>query len=80
MAENLGVPKDKVTTGGNLKFEITVSLDKEKIKKLKNELAVGGRPVIVAGSTHEGEEQAALRALRACACLAILVNASCEVL
>jgi 3-deoxy-D-manno-octulosonic-acid transferase len=47
----LGVISDKLYLTGNLKFDITIPLIKfEELEILK-------RPIIIAGSTHEGEEK-----------------------
>lgn len=48
--KNFGINRDKIANLGNFKFDITLSsYIPEWTKKIKN-------PVIVAGSTHEGEE------------------------
>ncbi|HDH02298.1 MAG TPA: 3-deoxy-D-manno-octulosonic acid transferase, partial [Nitrospirae bacterium] len=52
----LGAPEEKVLVTGNLKFDITPPAD---ILPWCEDL---GRPVIVAGSTHEGEEEIILDA------------------
>jgi 3-deoxy-D-manno-octulosonic-acid transferase len=52
----LGAPEEKVRVTGNLKFDITPPAD---IPAWCKELS---RPVIVAGSTHEGEEEIILHA------------------
>jgi len=55
----LGAPEEKVLVTGNLKFDITPPADIPAwCKKL-------GSPVIVAGSTHEGEEEIILDAFDA---------------
>lgn len=59
--QRIGVPADKVDVVGNLKFDISCS------EKLRNEIKdykalFGERPIITAGSTHEGEEVQLLKA------------------
>jgi 3-deoxy-D-manno-octulosonic-acid transferase len=55
----LGVPGERVTVTGSIKFDmrIAASLD-EQVEVLRREW--GGRPVWVAGSTHEGEDELVL--------------------
>ncbi|MEC4684264.1 MAG: 3-deoxy-D-manno-octulosonic acid transferase [Nitrospirota bacterium] len=55
----LGAPEEKVLVTGNLKFDITPPAE---IPAWCKDL---GRPVIVAGSTHEGEEEIILDAFNA---------------
>ncbi len=52
----IGAPKDKVRVMGNFKFDMSIS---SKVPSWAN--ALGG-PVIVAGSTHKGEEEIILAA------------------
>jgi 3-deoxy-D-manno-octulosonic-acid transferase len=62
--KNLGVKKIVVT--GNIKSEVTISETlKEKAKYLRGELIKNGKQkVIVAASTHEGEEEIILSAFK----------------
>jgi len=55
----LGVPAERVTVTGSIKFDmrIAASLD-EQVEVLRRDW--GGRPVWVAGSTHEGEDELVL--------------------
>jgi len=57
----LGVPDERVTVTGSIKFDmrIAASLD-EQVEVLRRDW--GGRPVWVAGSTHEGEDELILSA------------------
>jgi len=60
---SLGAPAERVEVTGNLKFDLELPADlAERGGRLKAEL-FGGRPVILAGSTHEGEEAVLLEAL-----------------
>jgi len=53
--KELGVIPDKLYLTGNLKFDITIKfLEFEKLQWLR-------RPIIIAGSTHEGEEELILK-------------------
>ncbi len=56
MATNLGVPEERVSVSGNLKFAMNAPIDDNQVQDLKFEFKVDCRPVIVAGSTHSGEE------------------------
>ena len=55
----LGVPGERVSVTGSIKFDMRIpaSLD-EQVEVLRREW--GGRPVWVAGSTHEGEDELVL--------------------
>lgn len=54
---DIGAPEDKVEVMGNLKFDIANVLDKEQIRELKNSLRVDDYKVLIAGSTHKGEDE-----------------------
>lgn len=57
---------DKVTVTGNLKFDTPpLTAEPDEVARLK--AAIGGRPVWLASSTHEGEEAAVAAAHRAIA-------------
>ena len=55
----LGVPAERVSVTGSIKFDMRIpaSLD-ERVEVLRRDW--GGRPVWVAGSTHEGEDELVL--------------------
>ncbi len=56
--KELGVPEDKISITGNLKFDMRPkSLTKEELSTLKARLGIQGQPVITFGSTHRGEEK-----------------------
>ncbi|MDA8162689.1 MAG: 3-deoxy-D-manno-octulosonic acid transferase [Desulfobacteraceae bacterium] len=59
---DLGLPKDKVSVAGNLKYDIKCAPDQEQDKKKKELGLKPDGPVIVAGSTHKGEEAPMLAA------------------
>ncbi|HEX4952237.1 MAG TPA: 3-deoxy-D-manno-octulosonic acid transferase [Thermoanaerobaculia bacterium] len=61
--EALGVPAERVRVTGNLKYETTAPADQPDLLSLVRRLAAG-RPVLVAGSTMAGEEEAVLGAFR----------------
>lgn len=56
---SLGVPPKRLSVAGALKFDLTVS-DEQRQKGTELRQRIGRRPVWIAASTHEGEEQAAL--------------------
>lgn len=60
----LGVDPARVAVGGNLKFDALPPAPKPELEAFVNRLAAG-RPILVAGSTLEGEEPALLDALDA---------------
>ena len=60
----LGASPERVHVVGNLKFDATPRSDASSLaEKWRQELKIDGRrPVVVAGSTHAGEEEVLLRA------------------
>jgi len=58
----LGAPPAAVRAVGNIKFDLEVPAAAAERGRLLRERYAGGRPMWVAGSTHDGEEQAALAA------------------
>jgi 3-deoxy-D-manno-octulosonic-acid transferase len=60
----LGAPPDRVHVVGNLKFDALPPADAGALDgRWREELRIeAGRPVVVAGSTHPGEDEALLRA------------------
>jgi len=65
-AIKLGAPAGRVVVSGNLKYDISDSSQSSKLaetaRQLEETFALGQSPLIVAGSTSEGEEQALLAA------------------
>ena len=60
---SIGVSPAKVRVGGNLKFDSApAALDESQRRALAEELGLAGRTVLVAGSTHAGEEEPCLDA------------------
>jgi len=59
----LGAPPDRVEVGGNLKFDLPDPDPFHPATRLLRQ-AAEGLPVVVAGSTHPGEERAVARAVR----------------
>jgi 3-deoxy-D-manno-octulosonic-acid transferase len=57
----LGVPAERVTVTGNLKYETPEPPDKPELDRALREIA-GGRPLLIAGSTMPGEEELVLSA------------------
>ena len=56
----LGVPQENIQVTGNLKFDIEIAPDVSTAGQRFRETSLNGRPVWIAGSTHEGEEQQVL--------------------
>ena len=59
----LGVRPERITVTGNLKFETTEPAADAELERGLEALAAG-RPILVAGSTMRGEEEAVLRAFQ----------------
>ncbi|MCC2667121.1 MAG: waaA [Gammaproteobacteria bacterium] len=61
---SLGLPREKITITGNLKFDLELPINlPEKSELLRQQLKVGGERLIwIAASTHEGEEEIILAA------------------
>jgi 3-deoxy-D-manno-octulosonic-acid transferase len=56
---DLGVPDERVVVTGSIKFDMQIPASlEEQVEVLRREW--GGRPVWVAGSTHEGEDEQVL--------------------
>jgi 3-deoxy-D-manno-octulosonic-acid transferase len=64
--ESLGNLSGRVLAAGNLKFESSaVRVSESEVLRIRNEIdCEKGRPVWIAGSTHEGEEDIVLRVHR----------------
>ena len=60
---SIGVPRERVATTGNLKFDVAASAETPLVALLRRYLPHQAR-VIVCGSTHEGEEAVLLDAVR----------------
>lgn len=61
----LGAPSEKVRVTGNLKWDAAARPNPEAIYALASRLGLDGRaPLIVAGSTHRGEEAAVLQSFK----------------
>ncbi|MBY4676432.1 lipid IV(A) 3-deoxy-D-manno-octulosonic acid transferase [Marinobacterium arenosum] len=61
----LGLPLERLQVTGSIKFDIRLPADIEQHGEALRQSWGAGRPVLVAGSTHEGEEQALLAMLPA---------------
>jgi 3-deoxy-D-manno-octulosonic-acid transferase len=62
----LGAPKERVHVVGNLKFDLAVAGDPEDGPAVRQMLGLPpARPILVAGSTHRGEEVLVLEAFQA---------------
>lgn len=63
---HLGVDPAKVPVTGSIKFEIDLPQALQQQQRLMAALVEGDRPVLIAASTREGEEEKVLRAFKAC--------------
>jgi 3-deoxy-D-manno-octulosonic-acid transferase len=60
---DIGAPLERVQVGGNLKFDVTLPVPPEIVASLRSTFQLAGAgPVMVCGSTVEGEEGLLLRA------------------
>ncbi|MCG9683913.1 lipid IV(A) 3-deoxy-D-manno-octulosonic acid transferase [Vibrio sp. Isolate23] len=60
--EKLGIPQSKVYVSGSIKFDISISAKQlETANRLRSELGYS-RPIWIAASTHEGEDEKILAA------------------
>lgn len=57
---NIGASSEKVEVMGNLKFNFSNILDKENITAFKKELYLEDKKLLIAGSTHKGEDEIVL--------------------
>jgi 3-deoxy-D-manno-octulosonic-acid transferase len=57
---DIGSPENKTKVMGNLKFDITDKIDANQIRVLCDELKTASCKVIIAGSTHAGEDEIVL--------------------
>ncbi len=60
--ERLGAPPARLEVGGNLKFDLPAPDPADPLARALRRCRAGGWRVVVAGSTHPGEEAAVLRA------------------
>ena len=63
---SLGLPRESVTVSGSIKFDLALDADlRQRAAALKQQWSQGGqRPILVAASTHEGEEAIILDAFK----------------
>lgn len=54
---SIGAKPEIVSTMGNLKFDIKKNLTDAEIENLKNEIKLEDSPLLIAGSTHSGEDE-----------------------
>lgn len=59
---NIGANPEITKVMGNLKFDINKPIDENAIEELKNYLKITNQKVIIAGSTHKGEDEIILNA------------------
>ncbi len=58
---DIGAPDDKVEFMGNLKFDIMPNMSKEEQEALKQRFHSEGKDILIAASTHSGEDEIVLR-------------------
>lgn len=56
----VGAPADKIKVMGNLKFDITRTLSITEVEKLKTQIIPNAEPLLIAASTHSGEDEIVL--------------------
>lgn len=61
---DIGANPDRVEVMGNLKFDIANILNKNEINELKESLKLGNNKLLIAGSTHQGEDEIILDAFK----------------
>ncbi|MFA6989818.1 MAG: 3-deoxy-D-manno-octulosonic acid transferase, partial [Candidatus Gastranaerophilaceae bacterium] len=61
---DIGAPEEITKTMGNLKFDIKNKLDENQINALSEELKTSQYKVLIAGSTHAGEDEIILEAYK----------------
>ncbi len=61
---DIGADSSIVKVMGNLKFDIKPALDKDKIKSLKKSFCLKDNKLIIAGSTHKGEDEIILNSYK----------------
>lgn len=61
----LDIPREKLFLSGNIKFDLQLTTaDQQRAQQLKQTLALPPRPIFIAGSTHDPEEQLLLEAYK----------------
>ena len=61
---DIGAPENIVETMGNVKFDISNDLDKTLIETYKDEFKTENNKIILAGSTHKGEDEIILNCFK----------------
>ena len=64
--ESIGIPQDKIVVTGSIKFDnkgISAPTKREEFSQILNQLS-GAKPIVLAASTHDGEEVVIARAIR----------------
>jgi len=54
---DIGAKPEKVEIMGNLKFDLSTVLNKDEIKEFKKSLKIEDNKILIAGSTHKGEDE-----------------------
>lgn len=58
---DIGAPKEITKSMGNLKFDITKNMSPKDVENLKEELKTSNYKILVAASTHKGEDEIVLK-------------------
>ena len=61
----LGVKPEKIVVTGNLKYHVNISIEDKSNRSLFNILKATARPIVIAASTREGEEEKLLVTINA---------------
>jgi len=63
---SLGAPESKVRVTGNMKFDVNIAQGDKSVNRMRELIGLkDGQELFVAGSTHNGEEEAILEAFKA---------------
>ncbi len=62
--QSLGIPENRVRVTGNMKYDAETSCDVVELEMFRKKWGLGRAQVLVAGSTHAGEEEIIVRAFK----------------
>lgn len=61
----LGAKPEKIVVTGNLKYHVNISIEDQSNRSLFDELKASARPIVIAASTRDGEEEKLLVTIKA---------------